>query len=91
VNHEPTRWSRTVRSVTPQVEHPSEPVSASPEQLHLVSQGYPVRIRRAFVAGGVALALALGGSVAASLTSSSTGPESAPGDAVVTGQASVDG
>jgi hypothetical protein len=55
-----------------------------PEQLHLASQGYPVRIRRAIVAGGLALALAVGGALAASMTSGSMAPTSGQNDAVVT-------
>ncbi len=58
-----------------------------PEQMHLVSQGFPVRIQRAFVAGGVALALALGGSLAASLTGAGRGPASAPAGTSVSVQA----
>jgi hypothetical protein len=46
--------------------------------MHLVSQGYPVRIRRLAVAGGLALALAVGASLAASLTGSGTGATSDP-------------
>lgn len=89
MNHEPTRWSRSARPPGGQPQ-PSSQSAAQPQQ-HLVSQGYPVRIRRAFVAGGVALALALCGSLAASLTGAGATPESAPGDTVVTGPVSVDG
>jgi hypothetical protein len=41
-----------------------------------VSQGYPVRIRRALVAGGLALALAVGGVLAASQAGGSAVPTS---------------
>ena len=66
MNHEPGRWSRTAR--------PQQ--SVPPPQVHLVSQGYPVRIRRALVAGGLALALAVGGTLAASLASGGAVPTS---------------
>jgi hypothetical protein len=73
VNHEPGRWSRTAR--------PQQ--TGAPPQLHLVSQGYPPRIRRALVAGGLALALAVGGTLAASLASGSAAPTSEQSDAGV--------
>ena len=105
MNHEPTRWSRTARPLGTRPTNRSVPTDRSsltgrssmdaaacpPEEMHLVSQGFPVRIRRALVAGGLALALALGGSVAASLTGAGTAPSSAPSDTVVTGQVSLDG
>ena len=72
MNHEPARWSRTAR-----------PQQTVPPQVHLVSQGYPVRIRRALVAAGLALALAVGGSLAASLASGSAAPTSEQSDAGV--------
>jgi hypothetical protein len=71
VNHEPGRWSLTGSEIAP------------PQQLHLVSQGYPVRIRRALVAGGLALAVAVGGTLAASLASGGTVPTSEQSDAGV--------
>jgi hypothetical protein len=88
VNHEPGRWSRTARPQQTVSPGPSagdagaRPVAA-PQQLHLVSQGYPVRIRRALVAGGLALALAVGGSLAASMASGSAAPTSEQSDAGV--------
>lgn len=60
------------------------PDAALPQQLHLVSQGYPVRIRRALVAGGLALALAVGGALAASVGDGGSVPTSEQSDAVVT-------
>lgn len=98
MNHEPARWSRTTppMGMTPTdqptgMDRPSTDAEAGPteqvrpEQMHLVSQGFPVRIQRAFVAGGVALALALGGSLAASLTGAGPGPASAPAGTSVSG------
>jgi hypothetical protein len=88
VNHEPGRWSRTAR---PQQTVPSDgsagdvvgrPAGA-PQQLHLVSQGYPPRIRRALLAGALALALAVGGTLAASLAGGSAAPTSEQSDAGV--------
>lgn len=86
MNHEPGRWSRTAR---PQQTVPPGPSAggagarpvAAPQQLHLVSQGYPVRIRRALVAAGLALALVVGGSLAASLGGGSSVPTSEQSDA----------
>jgi hypothetical protein len=83
VNHEPARWSRTARPLS------SSATLAPPQQLHLASQGYPVRIRRALLAGGLALALAAGATLAASLTGGSTVPTSGQSDAVVTQPVSV--
>lgn len=92
MDHEPTRWSRTARSLGGHSGPPGATlVGELAQQQHLVSQGYPVRIRRAFVAAGAALALVLGGSLAASITSGSASPESAPGDTVVTGPVSAEG
>lgn len=81
VNHEPTRWSRASRPTEPA--GTAEGGCAAPQQLHLVSQGYPVRIRRAAVAGALALALAVGASLAASLTGAGSAPTSEQSDAVV--------
>jgi hypothetical protein len=88
VNHEPGRWSRTARPQQTVPPGPSAGEAAglpadAPPQLHLVSQGYPPRIRRALVAGGLALALAVGGTLAASLASSSAAPTSEQSDAGV--------
>jgi hypothetical protein len=52
--------------------------------MHLVSQGYPVRIRRALLAGGLALALAVAGTLAASVTSGGAAPTSEQSDAIIT-------
>jgi hypothetical protein len=60
-----------------------------PHQMHLVSQGFPVRIRRGFVAVGVALALALGGSLAASFAGGAATPAPTQ-DAGVTSPVSID-
>jgi hypothetical protein len=73
VDHELRRWSRGARGwqqPPSRAERPDAAAVAPPQQLHLVSQGYPVRIRRALVAGGLALALAVGGALAASQTDS---------------------
>jgi hypothetical protein len=85
VNHEPTRWSRASRPTEPAgaAEGGRWDGGAAPQQLHLVSQGYPVRIRRAAVAGALALALAVGASLAASLTGAGSAPTSEQSDAVV--------
>jgi hypothetical protein len=70
VDHEPGRWSRGARGWqhSPSRAERGGPdgATAAPQQLHLVSQGYPVRIRRALLAGALALALAVGGALAAS-------------------------
>jgi hypothetical protein len=90
VNHEPGRWSRTARpqrTVPPELTPTGDAVA--PQQLHLVSQGYPVRIRRALVAAGLALALAVGGSLAASLASGSAAPTSEQSDAGVSSTAGL--
>ncbi|HET8614635.1 MAG TPA: hypothetical protein VFL94_03845 [Actinomycetales bacterium] len=87
MDHEPARWSRTARPLhASPLGEPGADVRAArpPQQLHLASQGYPVRIRRAIVAGGLALALAVGGALAASLSSGSMAPTSGQNDAVVT-------
>lgn len=89
MNHEPTRWSRTSRPVSSHIESPNGPAVSPPDQLRLVSQGYPLRIRRAFLAGGVALALALCGSVAASLTGGGADPAAGQDTAVT--PISIDG
>jgi hypothetical protein len=88
VNHEPTRWSRASRPTDPT--DPTDPTQGgtwhgapTPQQMHLVSQGYPLRIRRAAVAGALALALAVGASLAASLTGAGSAPTSEQSDAVV--------
>jgi hypothetical protein len=94
VNHEPGRWSRTARPEqtvppAPSAGDPGARPLAAPQQLHLVSQGYPVRIRRALVAGGLALALAVGGTLAASLTGGSAVPTSEQSDAGVSSSVGV--
>jgi len=76
VDQERGRWSRGSRGW----EQPPSP----PQQLHLVSQGYPVRIRRALVAGGLALALAVAGALAASAAAGGPVPTSEQSDAAVT-------
>jgi hypothetical protein len=52
-------------------------------QEHLVSQGYPVRIRRTLVAIALGVAVAVGGTFAASLAAGSAAPASQQSDAVV--------
>lgn len=86
MNHEPGRWSRVSRPLDTARLADSPPGAAAiqPQHMHLVSQGYPVRIRRALLAGGLALALAVGGTLAASLTSGSAAPTSEQSDAIVT-------
>jgi hypothetical protein len=81
VDHEPRGWGRGARGwqqPPPRAERPGPAgaAAAPPQQLHLVSQGYPVRIRRALVAGGLALALAVGGVLAASQAGGSAVPTS---------------
>jgi len=87
VDHEPGRWSRGARGwQQPPAERPGPGGAAAvpAQQLHLVSQGYPVRIRRALVAGGLALALAVGGALAASQAGGSAVPTSEQSGAVST-------
>jgi hypothetical protein len=81
VDHEPGRWSRGARGWQQPPSRAERPgpdgaAAAPPQQLHLVSQGYPVRIRRVLVAGALALALAVGGVLAASQGSGSAVPTS---------------
>lgn len=89
MDHEPARWSRSLRSAQSMqgtgVDQPGVASAGAcpPQQLHLVSQGYPVRIRRALLASGLALALAVGGILAASVTSGGSVPTSEQSDAVV--------
>jgi hypothetical protein len=88
VDHEPGRWSRGARGWQQPPSRAGRPgpdgAAAPPQQLHLVSQGYPVRIQRALVAGALALALAVGGALAASQTGGSAVPTSEQSGAVST-------
>jgi hypothetical protein len=89
VDQERGRWSRGTRgwgepATRPEHSDAEGAAGPLPQQLHLVSQGYPVRIRRALVAGGLALALAVAGALAASQAGGGAVPTSEQSDAAVT-------
>jgi len=87
VDLERRRWTRGAGAwerTSPQ----QIPSQTQVHQLHLVSQGYPVRIQRALVAAGLALALAVAGALAASQAGGAAVPTSEQSGGISTTQAS---